>query len=84
MAHPKDYKIVVNGTEHEVENNVLTFDALIDIAFPGQPHNNPDVVFSVTFDKADSNPHQGTLAVGGTVTVKKQGTIFDVTQTNRS
>ena len=49
------------------------------------PHpNNPDIVFSVTFEKADSKPHQGTLAAGGKVTVKKKGTEFDVTQTNRS
>jgi hypothetical protein len=61
---------------------VLTFGQLTEIAFPGHP-TNPDIVFSVTFEKAESKPHQGTLAQGGSVTVKN-GTIFDVTQTNRS
>lgn len=84
MAHPKEYKIVVNGTEHELDSNVVTYDSVVDLAFPGQPHDDPNIVFSVTFDKADSKPHQGTLATGGSVTVKKHGTIFDVTQTNRS
>ncbi len=79
----KDIKIIVNGTEHIVPDDVVTFDEVVEIAFPGHP-NNPDIVFSVTFEKADSKPHQGTLASGGNVTVKKHGTVFDVTQTNRS
>jgi Multiubiquitin len=82
-GHKDKIAIVVNGTEHEVTNDVVTFDEVVEIAFPGHP-NNPDVVFSVTFEKAGSKPHQGTLAAGGTVTVKKNGTVFDVTQTNRS
>lgn len=79
----KDFKIIVNGTEQTVTNDLVTFDQLTEIAFPGHPVN-PDVVFSVTFEKAESKPHQGTLAAGGTVTVRKHGTVFDVTQTNRS
>ena len=83
MAQSKEFKIVVNGTEHAVSNNVVTFNEVVDIAFPGHPIN-PDIVFSVTFEKAESKPHQGTLASGGSVTVKHNGTTFDVTQTNRS
>ena len=82
MAHPKEHKIIVNGTLHTVSTEVLTFEAIVDIAFPGHP-SDPNVVFSVTFDKAESKPHQGTLAAGGTVTVKNN-TVFDVTQTNRA
>jgi hypothetical protein len=83
MAHEKEYKIVVNATEHTVDHDVLTFDEIVEIAFPKHP-NNPDIVFSVTFEKAESKPHNGTLAAGGKVTVRKHGTVFDVTQTNRS
>lgn len=83
MEHTKEYKITVNGTEHTVANDVLTFDQIVDIAFPGHP-TGPTIVFSVTFDDARSTPHQGTLGPGGTVTVKHHGTVFDVTQTNRS
>lgn len=81
--HEKPITIIVNGTEHTVPSEVVTFEEVVEIAFPGHP-NNPDIVFSVTFEKADSKPHQGTLAAGGEVTVKKHGTIFDATQTNRS
>lgn len=83
MAHEEQFKIIVNGTERTVSTDVLTFDAIVNIAFPGHP-TDPNVVFSVTFEHAQSKPHQGTLAAGGTVTVKHHGTIFDVTQTNRS
>lgn len=81
--HPKQFEIIVNGTENGVPDEIVTFEEVVEIAFPGHP-NSPDIVFSVTFEKAQSKPHQGTLAAGGKVTVKKHGTIFDVTQTNRS
>jgi len=83
MAHEKDYIVIVNGSEHALQSNIVTFEQVVDIAFPGHP-TNPEIVFSVTFEKADSKPHQGTLAAGGKVEVKKHGTVFDVTQTNRS
>ncbi len=83
MSHPEEFKIVVNGSEHKVSHDVLTFDEIVEIAFPHHPVN-PDVVYSVTFEHAESKPHHGTLAAGGKVTVKRHGTIFDVTQTSRS
>ncbi len=79
----KEITIIVNGSEETVPDETVTFDEVVELAFPGHP-TNPDIVFSVTFEKADSKPHQGTLASGGSVTVKKRGTVFDVTQTNRS
>ena len=83
MAHEESYEIVVNGTKHSVATATITYNAVVDIAFPGHP-TDPNIIFSVTFEHAESKPHQGTLAQGGSVTVKKHGTIFDVTQTNRS
>jgi len=79
----KDYQIIVNGSARTVQTNIITFSAIVDIAFPGHP-TDPNIVFSVTYEHAQSKPHQGTLAEGGQVEIKKHGTIFDVTQTNRS
>ena len=31
---PKEFKIIVNGTEHTVAHDVVTFDQLTEIAFP--------------------------------------------------
>lgn len=83
MVHKEEFHIVVNGTQHTVPKATLTFAEIVQIAFPNnQP--DPNVVFSITFEHADSKPHQGTLAEKGSVTVKKHGTVFDVTPTNRS
>jgi len=83
MAKEKEITIFVNGTEESVSKDTLTFDELVDIAFPGHP-TDPNIIFSITFEHADSKPHQGTVAQGGSVTVKNKGTTFDVIQTNRS
>lgn len=83
MSQEKEFTVVINGSEHAVPSEVLTFDAIVEIAFPGHPVDQ-NMIFSVTFDHAQSKPHQGTLATGGSVTIKKKGTEFDVTQTNRS
>ena len=80
----KEYKIIINGTEHTVTERGRDLRRS-SLRSPFQAIRTiPDIVFSVTFEKAESKPHQGTLAAGGTVTVKKHGTVFDVTQTNRS
>ncbi len=83
MAHEKEYEIIVNGTPHLVLTEVMTFNSLIDIAYPGHPED-PNVIFSITFEHAQSKPHHGTLAAAGSVEVKKHGTIFDVVKTIRS
>ncbi|MDQ2843415.1 MAG: multiubiquitin domain-containing protein [Acidobacteriota bacterium] len=83
MIDPKVYDIIVNATPHKLTSDVVTFDEIVEIAFPGHP-TGEDFVYSVTFEKAESKPHDGTLVQGGKVTVRKHGTIFDVTQTNRS
>ena len=38
----------------------------------------------MTYRHAASNPHAGELGDGGTVDVKKKGTIFNVTRTVQS
>ena len=82
MSEEKEYEIMVNGTEHEVHDARVTYEQVVEIAFPGHP-NNPDIIYAVTFEHAEK-PKQGTLSAGGSVIVKKHGTIFDVTPTNRS
>lgn len=79
----KEYTIVVNADEVTVDHDVLTFDEIVKIAFPNPPAGT-DPEFTVSFEHAQSEPHDGNLAPGGTVTVKKHGTTFDVGHTNRS
>ena len=83
MAHEKIYKILVNGTEYAIPTNVVTYDEVVKIAFPNDP-TNPDTLYSVTYEHAESKPHKGTLGRGGQVEAKEHGTEFDVTPTGRS
>jgi len=83
QAPEKYYTITVNTEPAVVDHDVLTFDELVAIAFPVRPTGlDPD--FTVSFEHAKSEPHHGDLPAGGTVTVKKHGTTFDVDHTNRS
>ena len=54
----------------------------MQFAFPGQ--HDPNVVFSMTYRHAASTPHAGELGAGGSVDVKKKGTVFNVTRTVQS
>jgi hypothetical protein len=77
------YVITVNTDPVVIHHDVLTFDELVKIAYPNPP-SGQDPQFTITFEHAASQPHQGDLPEGGSVTVKKHGTIFDVEHTNRS
>lgn len=74
-------EIIVNARPRIVGGPDVTFEQIVQLAFPGAPESN--VVFSMTYRHAKSKPHQGELGVGGVVTVKK-GTTFNVTRTVQS
>ncbi|MEM9814865.1 MAG: multiubiquitin domain-containing protein [Cyanobacteria bacterium P01_D01_bin.6] len=76
-----EFEIIVNARPKTVQGPEVTFEQIVDLAFPG-PHK-PTVVFSVTYSKADSVPPTGELGAGGSVNVKT-GTIFNVTPTDKS
>lgn len=77
-----EFTVVVNGREKKVPTNVLSFDEVVELAFPGHPVNENEI-FIVTYRNADSDRREGTLVAGQTVTIKN-GTIFNVSPTNRS
>jgi hypothetical protein len=78
----KDYEIAINGTRAVVEYETVTYEQVIDLGFPAR---DPAVIYSVAYRKAKGgHGGSGTLVPGGSVTVKKKGTSFDVTPTTRS
>lgn len=79
---PVTFEIVVNARPRTVETRTVTFEQIAQLAFPGQHDTN--VVFSMTYRHAASTPHAGELGAGGSVDVKKKGTIFNVTRTVQS
>lgn len=84
QAHAtRGFTIVVNGTTAVVEDDLVSYEQVVRIAFPDI--TDPNVLFSVAYRKA-SGPRGGTgnLGPGGSVQVKKNGTSFSVTATTRS
>jgi hypothetical protein len=78
----KAFHIIVNTRPTEVDQEVLTFDAITKIAFP-QPDGINNPIFTVSFKNADQKPSSGTLVAGESVKIKN-GTIFNVTRTGQS
>ena len=73
--------IIVNGRERTVEEKEVSFEEVVELAFPGSP-TGPNIVYTVAYRRAAGN-RSGDLVPGESVKVK-QGTIFDVTQTDKS
>ena len=81
IAAPRTYEIIVNSRPKTVTGSRVTFEQIVELAFPG-PHG-PNIVFSMSYRNAASNPHAGELGKGGVVKIKN-GTIFNVTRTDKS
>jgi hypothetical protein len=73
--------IVVNGRRRTVDENQISFDEVVELAFDNPPSGD-NVVFSVTYRRAEGNK-SGTLEEGGEIKVK-EGMIFDVSATDKS
>lgn len=78
---PLEIEIIVNSRPRVVFDPCVTFEQVVQFAFPDP--QAPNICFSVTYQKADSKPMEGELGAGGSVKVK-QGTIFNVTRTDKS
>lgn len=76
------FEIIVNSRPRTVNARTVSFEQIVQLAFPGQ--HQPNVVFSMTYRHAASTPHAGELGAGGSVDVKKKGTVFNVTRTVQS
>ena len=85
ITGPKEaatFDIIVNSRPKTVADRKVTFELIVQLAFPGRHAAN--VVFSMTYRHAASKPHAGELGGGGVVEVKQEGTVFNVTRTVQS
>ena len=78
----ENYDIVVNGHELVVHRSRQAFSDLVALAYPNQPPA-PNVIYSITYRHAASDPHSGELGMGGAIHVKN-GTIINVGRTVQS
>ena len=78
----KEFDVAINGTAFSLDHQIVTYEELGQLAYPG---HDPQALFTVTYKKADA-PHggNGTLVGGESVKVNKEGTTFNVRLTTRS
>jgi hypothetical protein len=77
-GHDKGFTIIVNATQEAWTDHHITYEQVVQLAFPGDP---ADVLFTVSY--ANLHGKDGTLAPGQSTEVK-DGMIFNVGKTNRS
>lgn len=83
MSEAKTVEITVNSREDFVPSTHVTFEQVVELAYPGaQPEAN--VVYSMTYRHVESKPHAGELSAGGSVAVKHKGSVFNVARTVQS
>lgn len=78
-----EYTIVVDGQKKEVPSENVSYEQVVELAYPGQSVD-PQFKFTVTYRHSDEKPHDGTLAPGHSVRVKKENTVFNVKRTTKS
>jgi hypothetical protein len=78
MAHP----VIVNGRKRSVEQDSLTYDQVVKLAFDSPP-TGENIVITVTFKYIDGDRNGGSLKPGGTLIIR-DGMVIDVTATDRS
>ncbi len=78
----KDFNIIVNGTYYSVPNDEVSFDQVVDIAYP-DGGRGPLITYTVDFYDSAGRPPEGKLTEGQEAKVK-DGTVFNVTRTDRS
>lgn len=78
-----DALIVVNGEEMQIDSRQVSYEQVVELAFPGLGAD-PNNIFSVLFRKVDQSNAQGSVVAGGTVKVHAKGSSFNVTRSIRS
>lgn len=76
----KPYTIIVNSRPHEWHEKEISFDQVVRLAYPNP---GPDQAFTVSYRNAEGPKKSGDLVEGQKVHVK-DGTVFNVTSTNKS
>ena len=81
-ARERKFRIIVNLEPKEVEQRILTFREVVTLAYPN-PDFKPTIIYTVTYKRAVGPMREGSLIEGEKVEIKN-GTIFNVTKTDKS
>ncbi|MEV4748918.1 multiubiquitin domain-containing protein [Streptosporangium sp. NPDC049248] len=80
-GHPP-VTIIVNTRSHPWRAKAITFEQVVELAYPGQPPTDQDT-FTVRYSRGRDGHGAGSLTAGHSVNVKN-GMVFDVVRTSRS
>ena len=78
----KAFDIIINGTNYRVFNDEVSFDEVVDLAYP-DGGRGPLIKYTVNFHNGAGRPPEGRLTKGKKAKIK-EGTVFNVTRTDRS
>ena len=78
----KTVTIIVNGTPHEWSKPMICFEDVVKLAY-GSYDSNPNIVYTVTYDRGPKENPEGSMVKGDCVCVKYK-MIFNVTRTDKS
>jgi len=78
----KTVTIVVNGTPHEWNKHTICFEDVVKHAY-GAYDPNPNIVYTVTYDRGPKENPEGSMVKGDCVCIKDK-MIFNVTRTDKS
>lgn len=79
---PHDLILIVNGREKHWAENEISFEQVVVLAF-GSYDNNPNKVYTVTYDRGPHQNPEGSMVRETKVFVKNK-MIFNVTATDKS
>jgi hypothetical protein len=77
------YEIGVNGSSVTVQGANVSYDEVVDLAYPNG-RSDPNAMFKVDYEDAQHQPKDGELDEGASVEVKHKGTEFSVIRSIRS
>jgi hypothetical protein len=75
-------RIIVNTRPHEWAQKTISYEDVVELAYPGQPIGDGEEV-TVRFTRGHDDKHEGSLTPGQTVKVKNR-MVFDAYRTSRS
>ena len=78
----KTFTIVINGRDYTVDTDEVSFDYVVDIAYPDGGRGDL-ISYTVLFYEGGGRPPEGGIDEGEYAKIK-DGTIFNVTRTDRS
>ncbi|MDO9455252.1 multiubiquitin domain-containing protein [Nocardioides sp.] len=75
-------KIIVNTRPHDWAEKSISYEEVVELAYPGQPIG-PDDEITVRFTRGHDDKREGSLTANHSVRVKTK-MVFDVYRTTRS